>query len=77
MRLFAFGINVALQQSAARINGSSKMSNEAVTVRDSKSLFSLFQRVWPAAFLVLGLGVTVVWTTILGYGFVRLVEMAL
>jgi hypothetical protein len=33
--------------------------------------------VWPSAFLILALGVTVAWTALLGYGFVALVEMAL
>ena len=38
---------------------------------------TLIQRAWPSAFLILGLGITVAWTALLGYGFVALVEMAL
>jgi hypothetical protein len=37
----------------------------------------LFQRVWPPALLILGLGGTVAWIALLGYGFVALVQMAL
>ena len=37
----------------------------------------LYQRLGPPAFLILGLGVTVAWTALLGYEFVRLVEMTL
>jgi hypothetical protein len=33
---------------------------------------SLYQRVWPSALLVLGLGITAAWTTFLGYKFVEL-----
>ena len=39
------------------------------------SLF--YQRVGPPAFLILGFGVTVAWTALLGYGLVRLVAMTL
>jgi hypothetical protein len=53
------------------------MSSEAVKSHDPKSLSSLFQSVWPATLLVLGLGATVAWTSLLGYGLVKLAEMAL
>ena len=38
---------------------------------------SLFRPVWPLVFVILGLGLTVAWTALLGYGLVLLVEMAL
>jgi len=38
---------------------------------------SLFQRVWRPALLILGLGVTVVWTVFLGYEFIDLIAMSL
>jgi len=38
---------------------------------------ALFHRVWPTALIILGLGVSVAWTALLGYGAVTLVRMAL
>jgi hypothetical protein len=38
---------------------------------------TLIERAWPSALLILGLGITVACTALLGYGFVALVEMAL
>ena len=38
---------------------------------------SLFRHAGPLVFLILGLGLTVAWVVLLGYGFVQLVEMAL
>lgn len=34
---------------------------------------SLFDRLWPVAMVALGLGLSVAWTLLLGYGFVILV----
>ena len=34
---------------------------------------SLFHRVWPVAYLAVGLMTTVAWTALLGYGLFRLV----
>ena len=42
-----------------------------------KSPFSLFQRAWPVAILILGGGITVAWTALLGYGTLVLAQMAL
>ncbi len=39
--------------------------------------FSLFHRVWPMALLIVGLGATVAWTALLGYGLVALIEKAI
>jgi len=36
-----------------------------------------FRPAWPLVLVILGLGLTVVWTGILGYGLVALVGMAL
>jgi hypothetical protein len=38
---------------------------------------ALFHRVWPPVFIVLGLGVTALWTTLLGYGLFTLIGLAL
>jgi hypothetical protein len=38
---------------------------------------ALLRHAWPLVFVLLGLGLTVAWTVLLGYGFVRLIEMAL
>jgi hypothetical protein len=48
-----------------------KMSSQAVTSEDPKSPSSLFHHALPTAFLIPGLGVTVAWTTLLGYGLAR------
>ena len=37
---------------------------------------TLFQRVWPAAFVVFALAVNVAWIALLGYGVVSLVKFA-
>jgi len=37
----------------------------------------VIHRIWPAAIIAFGLGLTVVWVCLLGYGLVRLVEFAL
>jgi hypothetical protein len=34
-------------------------------------------RIWPQAIVTLGLGLSVVWTCFLGYGFVKLVQLAI
>jgi hypothetical protein len=36
-----------------------------------------FRPAWPLALVILGLGLTVAWTGMLGYGLVELVAMAL
>jgi hypothetical protein len=38
---------------------------------------SLFQRIWPAAVLVLGAAASLAWTALLGYGLITLVRLAL
>jgi hypothetical protein len=38
---------------------------------------AFFHRVWPVAGLAFGLIVTVVWTALLGYGLIELIELAL
>jgi hypothetical protein len=48
-----------------------------VIVADAITRPTLFQRIWPSAFLILGLGITVAWTAVFGYGFVALVGMLL
>lgn len=35
----------------------------------------LIHRIWPTAIVGVGLGITVAWTFILAYGFIRLVEL--
>jgi len=35
----------------------------------------LFHRIWPTAVIALGLGLTAVWTCLLGYGLVSLIIM--
>jgi hypothetical protein len=35
----------------------------------------LFQRIWPQAMIALGLGLTVAWTGLLGYGLAKLIEL--
>jgi hypothetical protein len=54
-----------------------KMTPSATDVSSSQTSTSFFQRNWPPALLILGLGVTVVWTAFLGYGLVELIEMSL
>jgi len=56
------------------------MSSQSVTLDKPnipKSPSSLFQRFWLAALIGLGVGATVAWTSLLGYGLFKLVEMAL
>jgi hypothetical protein len=48
-----------------------------VMVADAITRPTLFQRIWPSAFLILGLVITVAWTAVFGYGFVALVGMLL
>ena len=48
-----------------------------VIVADAITRPTQFQRIWPSALLILGLGITVAWTVVLGYGFVALVGMTL
>jgi hypothetical protein len=38
---------------------------------------ALFHRVWPVALVIVGLSITVIWTALLGFGLVELVEIAL
>jgi hypothetical protein len=44
---------------------------------DQKSSSSLLQQAWPVAILILGAGITVAWTALLGYGTFVLAQMAL
>ena len=37
----------------------------------------LIQNVWPAAAVGLGLGLSVVWTFFLGYGLIKLIDLAI
>jgi len=37
---------------------------------------TLFQRVWPAAFVIFALGVNAAWMALLGYGLISLVRLA-
>ncbi len=37
----------------------------------------LIARIWPQAMVALGLGLSVVWTCFLGYGLVKLVQLAI
>jgi hypothetical protein len=37
----------------------------------------LYRRIWVPAFLIAGVGLTLAWIALLGYGLVGLVEMAL
>jgi hypothetical protein len=48
-----------------------------VLVSDPTRPSTLIQRAWPSVLLILGLGISLAWTALLGYGFVALVEMAL
>jgi hypothetical protein len=36
----------------------------------------IFHRVWPSVAIAVGLGVTVVWMTVFGYGLFKLGELA-
>jgi hypothetical protein len=41
------------------------------------SRFTSFMRqIWPKAAIVFGLGITVAWVCLLGYGFAKLIEIA-
>jgi hypothetical protein len=47
----------------------------AVDSRSTPAAQPLFQRYWPLAMIALGLGLTLVWVSFLGYGLVRLIEL--
>jgi hypothetical protein len=53
------------------------MQSPAFPASDPIRSYTLIQRAWASALVILGVGVTVAWTVLLGYGFVALVEMAL
>ena len=48
-----------------------------VLTSDLKGSSPIFQQVWPVAMLILGGGITVAWTALLGYGTLVLAQMAL
>jgi hypothetical protein len=37
---------------------------------------TLFHQIWPQAMIAFGLGLTAVWICLLGYGLVKLIELA-
>jgi hypothetical protein len=45
-------------------------------MRNLTNLHSLFQRVWPPAFLILVMAITMAWIAFVGIGIIELVEMA-
>lgn len=48
----------------------------AQTVLAPATAGQLIRRIWPAAMIALGLGLTAAWIGLLGYGLVLLVELA-
>ena len=46
-------------------------------VRTAIPAASLLHQVWPTTLLIVGLGATVAWTALLGYGLVALIEKAI
>ena len=46
-------------------------------VRTAPAREPLFRRIWPAAAIAFGLGLTAAWMCFLGYGLVKLVEIAI
>jgi hypothetical protein len=51
------------------------ITQENTTTHPLPQVKPLIHRIWPQAIVGIGLSATVVWTVILGYGFVRLVTM--
>jgi hypothetical protein len=47
-----------------------------VKQKKENTVAEIFHRVWPSAAIAVGLGVTVVWVAVFGYGLFKLGELA-
>ena len=47
-----------------------------VKQKKERAMAEIFHRVWPSAAIAVGLGVTVVWMAVFGYGLFKLGELA-
>ena len=58
----------------------SEIPYEAVPTADAHAAPThapFVRRIWPQAVIVFGLGITAAWICLLGYGIVKLIEMAI
>jgi hypothetical protein len=55
----------------------SEITYEAAPTAEARTSTPVIHRIWPVAVIAFGLGLTAVWMCLLGYGLIKIIEMAI